>query len=183
MWSLRHAQTPEDLSNILALQQANMKAALSEEEKKKEGFITVQHTHKQLEEMAALAPQIVAYDGDVLAGFALVMSPEMRDTIPVLRPLFALIDNLTFNDKPLAQQQYYVMGQVCVHKEYRGKGVFKALYAHHKNVLSEKYSCCITEISTANRRSMRAHEKVGFQNIHTYTDPLDEWHVVLWDWR
>ena len=75
------------------------------------------------------------------------------------------------------------MGQVCVDKAYRGKGVFDMLYQHHKQVLKDRFDFVVTEISTNNLRSVRAHEKVGFKNIHTYKDAVDEWSVVLWDWE
>lgn len=182
MWRVGLAKNTRDLNNILTLQQANMKAVLSEEEQNREGFITVQHRLDQLEEMLAAAPQIVAYDNDLLAGFALVMPPSLRDTIPVLRPLFALIDTLVYRNVALPDLNYYVMGQICIDKNYRGEGVFSALYLEHQSLLSKDYDYCVTEISTSNTRSLRAHQKIGFEVIHTYKDPLDEWHVVLWDW-
>ncbi len=57
------------------------------------------------------------------------------------------------------------------------------LFKKHKELYSGKYELLVTEISTKNYRSLKAHEKVGFTTIHTYTDALDSWNVVVWDWR
>ena len=74
------------------------------------------------------------------------------------------------------------MGQICVGKDYRGQGVFRQLYLAHRERLSQDFDYCITEVSTSNIRSMRAHQNIGFQVLHTFTDELDEWNIVLWDW-
>ena len=74
------------------------------------------------------------------------------------------------------------MGQVCIAAAYRGQGVFDMLYKKHKEIFSGKYDVVITDIATRNTRSLRAHARVGFKTIATYTDELDEWAVVVWDW-
>ena len=50
-------------------------------------------------------------------------------------------------------------------------------------LFAEDFDFVATEISTTNKRSMRAHEKVGFKTIYTYSDALDEWNVVVWEWE
>jgi ribosomal protein S18 acetylase RimI-like enzyme len=75
------------------------------------------------------------------------------------------------------------MGQICVDKAYRGKGLVNMLYQKHREIYSSRFDFILTEISTANIRSIKAHEKLGFQSIHTYTDAMDEWRVVIWNWK
>jgi RimJ/RimL family protein N-acetyltransferase len=36
----------------------------------------------------------------------------------------------------------------------------------------------VTEVSTSNTRSLRAHARVGFEVVTTYRDATDEWAVV-----
>jgi RimJ/RimL family protein N-acetyltransferase len=57
------------------------------------------------------------------------------------------------------------------------------LYQQHRQLLQHKYDFVITEIATRNTRSMRAHQRLGFTTIHIHRDALDEWAVVIWDWR
>lgn len=119
-----------------------------------------------------------AWDGDTLAGYALVMETRFRGRIPILFPMFELLDSIIYKGKALQDRAYFVMGQVGVAKPYRGGGVFAGLYRDMQERLSAHFDFIVTEISTCNPRSVRAHEKVGFQNTHEYTDPWDE-HWIL----
>ncbi len=179
---IRQAETSLDLNRILSLQKENTKAFLSPNEIKEQGFVTVEHSLEQLEKMQKLLPQFIAEENKQLAGYALVMPRELKKSIPVLVPMFTLLDRLTYNGKAVKDLSYYVMGQICVAKAFRGQGVLQQLYTAHKKALSQKYAFCITEISTSNFRSMKAHQKVGFKHLHHFTDAQDEWNIVIWDW-
>jgi ribosomal protein S18 acetylase RimI-like enzyme len=96
--------------------------------------------------------------------------------------MFHHLEELSYKDQPLFSYQFYCMGQICVDRPFRGMGLVNELYQKHKEVYRSKYDLLLTEISTSNIRSQKAHEKVGFSTIHTYTDALDEWNVVVWEW-
>ena len=179
----RLVATREDLQDILTLQRGNLREHVSAKDAEREGFLTVAHDLDVLARMHALAPSVIAREGDALAGYALVMPLEARDAVPVLAPLFAQFDALTWQGRPLGASRYYVMGQVCVARAFRGQGVFDALYRGHREAYAHRFDFTVTEIATRNTRSMRAHARVGFQVLTTYRDALDEWAVVLWDWR
>lgn len=97
--------------------------------------------------------------------------------------MFQNLDAIIYQDRPLAAQPFYVMGQICIAKGYRGKGLFDVLYEKHKEVFQHQYPFVLTDISARNVRSLRAHQRIGFKTINTYRDELDDWSVVLWDWR
>ena len=177
MVEARQVQNRRELEQILELQRANLTRNLGPDEVVSQGFVTVQHTLPILERMHAIAPSIVAKDGDALAGYALVMPIECRFFIPLLEPMFRRLDELG-----LFRERFYVMGQVCVDKRWRGQGIFDLLYDAHRRYLRPSYDCCVTEVSTRNTRSMRAHERVGFTVIERYRDATDEWALLRWDW-
>lgn len=179
----RLVQGREDLEAILALQRESHRDRVSAEEARTQGFVTVEHTLDVLAQMHALLPSVVAWAGEALAGYALVMPLEARATVPVLGPMFTLFDALAWQGRPLAGSRYYVMGQVAVARPFRGTGVFDALYAGHRAAYADRFDFTVTEVATRNVRSMRAHARVGFQVLTTYTDATDTWAVVLWDWR
>jgi ribosomal protein S18 acetylase RimI-like enzyme len=174
--------TTNELQQILALQRQNLRGVHTAAEEKEQGFVTVTHTLEILQQMQQLEPSIIVKDDDTLAGFALVMLKECSTIVPELFSMFAGLDHLRYENKPLPAYDFYVMGQVCVAKEFRGRGVFDMLYNKHKETLQHKYDFVITEVATRNTRSMRAHERVGFKHITTYRDALDEWAVVVWNW-
>ncbi|HSI05486.1 MAG: N-acetyltransferase family protein [Myxococcota bacterium] len=170
-----------DLHGILRLQRANLRGRVDADTARAQGFVTVEHDLATLERMHAMAPSIVAKHQDEVVGYALVMPLGARRDVPVLEPMFALFDRLSFAGRPLTAYRYYVMGQVCVAEAARGQGVFDALYAGHRRILAGRYELCVTEISLSNPRSLRAHARVGFVEIHRYRDATDDWSVVALD--
>ena len=185
MLTITTAQTEADLRGILALQQQNLVRNLAPDVQRQQGFVTLQYTLAQMQQMHEAGPSIIAKDGETVVGYALVAMPKIRQAVPELGSLFDQIDALTYQDKPLSQFPYYVMGQVCVADGYRGQGIFDAMYAHHKTVYGSRYQLLITDISTRNTRSIRAHERVGFRPLAEFHEPgaNETWVVVVWDWR
>jgi hypothetical protein len=175
--------TDDDLLQILELQKENLKFNISAESALKNGFLTISHTLPVLKKMNKEAPQIIALDNKKLAGFALVMLKSFQDLVPALQPMFDLLNRLEFKKRPIESYNYYVMGQICVADEYRGKGIFDQLYQKHKELYSEKFDFCLTEVVVRNTRSMRAHTRVGFKTIFTYRDTQEEWNIMVWDWN
>lgn len=174
--------SPNHLQQILDLQQQNLPDAISAEKLVKEGFVTVQHSLPLLEEMNRAAPQVIAKDGELVAGYALVMLKEFQDKVPVLKPMFTMLEQLEYRQRPLPETPYYVMGQICIAEAYRGRGLFEGLYKKHRELYSGRFQLCITEVAARNPRSLRAHQKTGFRTIHTFTDATDTWEIVAWDW-
>lgn len=174
--------TIQDLQQILQLQEENHARNISETELRSEGFVTLRHDLEILEKMHKLAPSVIIKEDNKVVAYALTMMQECRRLIPDLEPMFALLDKLSWNGKSLNDHSFYIMGQVCVAKQYRGQGLFDELYKHHKKIYNPQFDLIITEIATRNHRSIRAHERVGFKTIHIHQDELDEWAVVGWNW-
>jgi hypothetical protein len=181
--SLKLAETTAELQQILHLQEKNMSSHVSAADKKSNGFVTVKHELDVLQKMNAAAQQIIAKDGDTVVGYALVMLKSFSSMIPVLQPMFDMFGKLTYNGKSLEQYTYYVMGQICIADTHRGIGIFEGLYTKHKEIYSPQFDICLTEVSSSNPRSMRAHEKVGFKLVHNFDDKTDNWNILVWDWN
>lgn len=174
---VRLAETEADLNGILSLQRACLTPTV-------DGFVTVQHTPAVLRAMHAMAPSVVAVDraGSVVA-YALTMLREARRLVPVLEPMFALIETLPPGaiSALTPDPQWYVMGQIAVSPAHRGTGLFDALYAAHRRHYRPRFDVLVTEIATRNIRSMRAHARVGFRLVCTHRDATDEWALVALD--
>ena len=136
-----------------------------------------------LHSMHKLAPSIIVKDKDKVVGYALVTLKEAREFHADLETMITNLQPLHYKEKPLFAYSFYCMGQICIDKYYRGKGVFNSLYEHHKKIYQHQFDLLVTEISANNPRSQKAHEKVGFKTIHNYRDDIDEWNVVVWDWE
>lgn len=174
----------DDLIGILHLQQQNLAAALPENERQSQGFVTVVHRLSDLQRMNKTEKHIIAKENDTVVAYLLAMTKEAKEDIPVLRPMFALFEKLLFAGRLLELYRYMVVGQVCVAKAYRSKGVLAACYDFYKNSFQTKYDFAVTEIDATNTRSLAAHRRIGFTEIHRYTAPDEKvWVIVLWDWN
>jgi len=182
-WTVGSVREPAELEQILALQRANLAANVSADEANAQGFVTAVHDLEILQRMHALAPSIVARAEDGLAGYALTMRVEARADVPILEPMFQLLETLSWRGGPLASRRFYVMGQICVAKPFRGQGVFDALYGGHRDHYRDRFELLVTEVSLRNQRSLRAHERVGFEPLHRYRDSVDDWVILGWDWE
>jgi len=173
----------ELLPQIKSLQLKNLKSSLTSEEVESEGFVTCDHTLALLAKMNQPDGHIISlYNGEVV-GYCLVMSPVWREALDVLKPMFEKIDSLSYQGRRLSQSKYVTMGQVCIDKDHRKKGLFKKMYDHYRECLSPKFEYCITEIASENMRSRNAHKHVGFKDLHSYkTEAGLSWELVIWDW-
>ena len=172
-----------ELQQILDLQEQNLPKNISTEELRSQGFVTFQHDLETLQQFHQLAPSVIVKDNDKVVAYALTVVNEARHIFPPIESMFVLLETLQWKNQPFDDFRYYAMGQICVAKDYRGKGVFEMLYQQHKRSYSHKFDFLVTQISTKNHRSLRAHEKVGFETIIVEKDELDEWALVAWDWR
>lgn len=184
MLTFTTSQNTSDLEQILQLQKENLELSLSPQELQQEGFVTVHHDMKILEEMNHPHQHIIAKDDSILIAYALVMLKAMEQKIPVLIPMFQQVNKLNYKGKLIANTSYFVMGQVCIKKGYRGKGIFKGLYLEMKNQMASNFEFAITEVASRNHRSIRAHQKVGFTSILKYTaNNGEDWNILIWDWK
>lgn len=169
----RPARSSGELEQILALQRINLKGTLPPEEERQEGFVTLTHSLPLLQLMQEACPQVVALWDNRVVGYALCLHPDLQDQVPALGPMFACI-----REQAEAPEAYRVMGQVCVAKEARGTGVFRAMYECLKQQCSPLP--LITEVSDANRHSLGAHLAIGFRELAVHQEGDTLWHVVIW---
>lgn len=173
MVSYKQASTLEELEQILALQQENLPKNISAEESAKEGFVTVEHTLEQLKAMNDECGHIIAVENDAVVAYALCMHPKFDDTVEVLRPMFVEIDEIRGN-----RMDYMAMGQICVAKSHRGKGIFRNLYLTMKEKLPTGFDTIITEVDGQNKRSLAAHSAIGFETLKVYWSGGREWYLI-----
>lgn len=175
--------TEDELSQIHKLNRHNLKSNFDTSTQRAEGFVTWLYSFDLLSRMHQLAPSVIVKDGWNVVGYALTALKESKDFHTDLEIMFSNLEPIQYKGKPLSLHNFYCMGQICVAKEYRGKGIVNMLYQKHREVFASDYDFLLTEISTGNPRSLKAHEKAGFKPIHTYSDAKDEWEVVIWDWK
>ncbi|WP_443944798.1 GNAT family N-acetyltransferase [Pedobacter sp. AW1-32] len=184
MIQIRLSATNRDLDGIIDLQQKNLKHVLSADDIQQQGFVTVSHTLDDLQKMHKHEKNVIATNGQHVIGYVLGMTEKSKNDIPRLIEMYDSFDEVFYGDKPVSDYNYVVVGQVCIDKDFRAKGLFRSCYDAYKDHFSARYDFAITEIASNNLRSMTAHAHVGFKSIHDYTDQSgDQWNIVLWDWK
>jgi hypothetical protein len=176
--------TADEVRQILDLQAANLPVALTPEAIASQGFVTVRHEPSVLLRMNERAPSIIALDGDRVVGYALVMPREFAPFVPILMPLFAMLDGLSWRGTALPDNpRWFVMGQVCIANGYRGMGIVEGLYRAMADTYRDRFDFTVTEVAERNTRSLRAHARAGFETLHVYHDNTtgERWHVIALD--
>ncbi|HEX9826817.1 MAG TPA: GNAT family N-acetyltransferase, partial [Flavobacteriaceae bacterium] len=115
-------------------------------------------------------PHCIAKHGDKVVGYALSMHPKFADGIEVLKPMFIEINKIISGNA-----KYIIMGQICVGKNYRKRGIFRGLYNFMKQELQATFNYIITEVDAENLRSLNAHLAVGFEILREYHADNKDW--------
>ena len=177
MITYHRVKTNEELEEILELQKQNLGENLGEEEKLKEGFVSLKHSFEVLKKMNDACRHCVAKKEGKVVGFVLSMLQSFRNNVPLLIPMFKEIDN-AISETNLSLN-YIVMGQVCIDKNVRGKGVFRGLYNYMATEMKGQFDTIITEVDTKNIRSSNAHKSVGFKLLKKYVSNKQLWEIII----
>lgn len=173
------AVSDDDLRAMLELQRQNHRDAVGESDRAANGFVSLRHTVDLLRELNRPWPHTVARLGSEVVGYALVTLPEHRHLLPDLAPMFARLEHTALAGRPAARHRYFVMGQVCVARAHRGRGLVDAMYAEQTRQMRGAFDWSITEVDAANPRSLRAHERSGWIEIERYPDDRGRNWVVI----
>src|ERR1051325_2216597 len=120
--------TEHELLAIHCLNQENLKQNLDKRTQEQEGFVTWLYSLELLEKMHQLSPSIIVKDNEKLVAYALTTLKESKAFHPDLQTMFRNLEPVQYKSNPLSSYQFYCMGQICVAKEYRGKGLVNMLY-------------------------------------------------------
>jgi hypothetical protein len=175
------ASTDQHFEQILDLQKRNLSRSISEDEQRQQGFVFAEHTTSELRIMASYLPQVIALNNDKVVGYNLGLHRSLKNLIPMLVPMFTEFERSEYKGRPLSTYKFMVGGQVCVDKEFRGKGLLSKLYHETRKRVIPDYELCVTEIAIRNVPSLKAHEKMGFEVVGTYSDEREVWNIVVWN--
>ncbi|GAA3965379.1 GNAT family N-acetyltransferase [Mucilaginibacter dorajii] len=177
------ASTTEHFEQIIALQNQNLYKSLSSHQQEQQGFVFAEHTLDLLQTMATQIPQVIALHQGKVIGYNLAMTAAMETELPSLEPMFREFHKAEYKGRVLTDYQFFVGGQVCVDKDFRGLGLLSKLYNASAGLVGSAYELCVTEIAVRNTKSLAIHQKMGFEVVSTHNDGLEDWNVVAWDIR
>lgn len=140
--------TDDELFQIHCLNRKNLKQYLDKNIREQEGFVTWLYSLDLLKKMHQLSPGIVVKNGNNVVAYALTTLKEAQIFHRDLEIMFENLQSVSYKTKPLPFYNFYCMGQICIAKEYRGKGLVNLLYQKHREIYGSQYDFILTEIST-----------------------------------
>ena len=180
---LKLVETEQELIGLKQLQTNNLRRIIGEEEAMKEGFVTSEYALSLLQQMHIIHPSIIMKEGNEVVGYTIVTNKAVYGAHPELDHLFNTLDATEYKGALLKNSNYILVGQVCVAKTHRGQGWVPKMYDYYKNLHAKNYTFLVTDISQANKRSVRIHQKIGFETIGVIEQVGTCWDIVLWDWN
>ena len=83
MITLQLVKTQEEMEGVLALQQANLRNNITQEEAETQGFLMAEYDLDFLELLNQKSPGIIAKDGEKVVGYSLVALPDTARQHPL----------------------------------------------------------------------------------------------------
>ena len=125
---IKLATSESELIEIKNLQRINLKGNLSSDEKKTEGFLTAEYSLSFLKKINQDSPAVIAKKNKVV-GYALAVSKKIGKQNKLLNHLINEFDNQKYKDIKLVNENYIVVGQLCLDKSIRGMGYVEKIYS------------------------------------------------------
>ena len=159
--------TDNELEEIVELSHKSLRTKISVVQQQQQGFITWNYSFQLLKQMNDQCAHVIVKDKGNVVGYALVALKEASIFHKDLNAMVAHLGTLEYENELLQQYRFYVMGQICVDEDYRGKGVFQMLYQQHKKLFENGFDFVVTEISTRtiHARFVRMKKLVSKQYI------------------
>jgi hypothetical protein len=176
--------TEGDIPNIIKLQRDNLPINLAEEEKRKEGFVSLTTTEQDLEKiMKGDGVIVVDKQNNNLNGYLFSITLDYAKKISFFDPLIENISNMEYKGKNLNEYKYCILAQTAIEKESRGKGILEKLYAKLKvELINKGYELGVSEITENNEKSLGVHiNKIGLKKLGVYNFNNKNWIVVALD--
>ncbi|WP_369753101.1 GNAT family acetyltransferase [Flavobacterium sp. WC2409] len=149
----------QDIDGVLSLQELYLVSNLTEAEKQF-GFVTTPFTIAQLTQVIENKGLFIAKDNQKVIAYIFAESWAFFNQWPIFNYMSSLFPNLTFQDfNPITTTNSFQYGPICIHADYRGKGLIKPLFEFMRSHIVERYPLALTFINKKNIPSLKAHSK------------------------
>jgi L-amino acid N-acyltransferase YncA len=150
------AASPADFPAILAIQNGNLHASLTEDERR-DGFLSAAFTPEHFAQMAREVAVMVAADAGQICGYLSAGSLEFHRQFPLLATMIEQFPRVNLLGRPLASRKTFIYGPVCVARSHRGRGLLRGLYDALRRELAGGYDAGVGFVAKDNERSLAAH--------------------------
>ena len=166
-----------DYEGMVKLQHANFINNLSAAEAL-DGFLSIEYTEEQFEEINNDAGIAVAIKDGELAGYLCGASCGYSKQFPILNAVVQQFSNSAIQKRGMTETNTFVYGPVCIDRSFRGSGVLQGLYGTIKEIARPRYGHCVLFISDRNSRSLSAHLRLGMRDLGKFEFNGKSFHLL-----
>lgn len=169
------------IEGVLALQELYLVTNLTEAEKAY-GFVTTPFTIQQLTEVIQKEELFIAKDNEKIIAYIFAGSWDFFKQWPIFNHMISLFADLTFLDFEITATNSFQYGPICIHKEYRGKGLIALFFEFMRIHMVRKYPLSLTFINKSNIPSVKAHtEKLQWTIISDFQFNNNDYFILAYD--
>ena len=171
-----------DIDGILKLHTKYHIDTIAQEDKK-DGFLTINFTKKELTELIVEEEGLfVLKEDDLILAYIMVGSWKFWSQWTIFESMIESLNELEYLGQILTTENSYQYGSVCIDKSLRGLGIFEKMFNFSREIMSHKYPILVTFINKNNLRSFEAHHrKLGLEIINEFSFNGEAYYELVYD--
>jgi hypothetical protein len=153
---------PQDYAQIVMMHKENLNTVLTDQEKASGGFLSVPLRAEDFQAMNQEIAVVVASCGKEVVAYHCASSCQYYQSVPLCACMMDRFPHVLYDGKPLVQYTCFVVGPMCIAKNYRGKGIYLQLWQELAKHIPAGLEMGVGPASEANPRALHAHtQKAG----------------------
>lgn len=171
------------IDGILALQELYLVDNLSAEQKEA-GFVTTRFTIDQLKAIIGQQGLFVALDNKELVAYIFGGDWDFYCQWPIFKHMITHFPTLSFKNFDINTIESFQYGPICIHENYRGKGLIKPFFEFMRKEMVTKFPLGLTFINKANIPSLQAHTtKLQWEIIGKFEYNSNQYCILAYDMK
>jgi hypothetical protein len=161
---------PQDYSQIVMMQNENLNTMLTSEEKASGGFLSVPLKVEDFRVMNQEIAVVVASWGKEVIAYHCASSCQYYQFVPLCAYMMERFAHVLYDGKPLVHYTCFVVGPMCIAKNYRGKGIYLKLWQELTKHIPAGLEMGVGPASEANPRALHVHtQKAGMLVVDRFS--------------
>lgn len=169
--------TDADYAGVLQLQEENLRVNLSDPQTA-DGFLMRRYTEEMFRRVNNELAIVAAVAEGRVVGYLCAKCFPYAVEFPVLKALISHTSGMKIGGVTVDAETAFIYGPVCVSRSVRGTGVLAGMWTALREIAAPYRKVAVLFIADANRRSLRAHEKLGMTHCGMFVQDGNHFHAL-----
>ncbi len=167
-----------DYAGMLLLQRDNFIGNLKQGDTR-DGFLSIEYTAAQFDEINQDLGISVAILGDRVVGYLCATTFRYGSRFPILVELIRNLHGRMMGRNPIDEETTFIYDPVCIAREVRGSGILAGLFGMIRELAAARCKQCILFVSDKNLRSFHAHfRKLVMKDLGMFAFNGKQFHML-----